>query len=764
MLWAVLSMFAAAALAPALHRALGRKARWVLAALPVGVLVVAARLLPRILEGEAHHASVPWVPSLGVELSIALDGLAFVFLALICGIGALIFVYAGEYLRSDPRIGRFYAYLLLFSGSMAGLVLADDVFFLFVCWELTSVTSFLLIGWDHDRQEARQAALTALLVTGAGGLAMLAGFVLLVVVTGETDVSRMSGEAIRASPLYPSILILVLAGAFTKSAQVPFHFWLPRAMEAPTPVSAYLHSATMVTAGVYLLARLSPTLGGTRAFCLVVTVVGAATMVTGAALAVTQKDLKRILAYSTVSVLGVLTMLLGIGTRAAVSAAVVYLIAHSLYKGSLFLTAGIVDHEAGTRDITRLRGLARLMPITATAAVVAALSNAGAPPLLGFVSKELFYEAVVAAPSGAAALGVGAVLSSALFVVVSVAVAWRPFFGGPPEAPTLPHEEPPSLWLGPAVLATSSLVLGVAPQILGDLPGAAATAILGRAVTLELHLWHGLTPVLGLTVLTLLGGLGLARVLLPRGERLLRAAERLAAVGPARVYDGAFAGLLRFAGAQTRVLQTGHLRHYLIVTVMTAVVLVGPPLLRSQPPSSALSLRDVQLPEVVLAGVILAAAFATARTLSRLAVVAMLGAIGVCVMLVFVIFSALDLALTQIMVEVLTVVIFVLVLHHMPRFVSPPRARVWVADAVVCGLFGLTVALLVLMSGTLSPESILSDYFVAKGYPEAHGRNIVNVILVDFRAMDTLGETTVLCVAGIGVYALLGIGARGRGG
>ncbi|WP_437614438.1 putative monovalent cation/H+ antiporter subunit A [Sorangium sp. So ce834] len=759
MLWAVLSIFVGALLAPALYRRLGRSAGWLFAALTLGALVIAMKFVPRLFaEGEAHHASLPWIPSLGVELAVRLDGLSLVFLGLICGIGALIFVYASEYLRSHPRLGRFYAYLLLFTGSMVGLVLADDVIFLFVCWELTSVSSYLLIGWDHERPEARKAALTALLVTGGGGLAMLAGLVLLVVVTGETQISRFSGDVVRESPLYLPILLLVLAGAFTKSAQVPFHFWLPRAMEAPTPVSAYLHSATMVKAGVYLLARLHPTLGATREWHLVVTGFGAATMVTGAALAVTQEDLKRILAYSTVSVLGLLTMLLGIGTRAAVSAAVVYLVAHSLYKGALFMTAGTLDHETGTRDVTRLRGLARRMPITATAAALAAISSAGAPPLLGFLSKELFYEAVLASPSMTAVLAGAAVLSSALLVVVSLVVAHRPFFGGPPAAPTLPHEAPPSLWLGPAVLAAASLVLGVAPRLLGDLPGLAATAILGRPAPLELHLWHGLTPVLGLSVATLLAGLGLFRALSGREGRLLDAASRLGAWGPARVYDAAFAGLLRFAEWLTRRLQTGHLRHYLLVTVLTTVVLVGTPLLRSLPfevPS-----LNVELPELVLAGVILGSAAMATRTQSRLAVVAALGAIGICVMLVFVIFSALDLALTQIMVEVLTIVIFVLVLHHLPRFVPRSSARVWLPDAIVSVIFGATVTLLILMSSTLSPEPSLSEFFVEKGYAEAHGRNIVNVILVDFRAMDTLGECTVLCMAGIGVYALLATRTR----
>jgi multicomponent Na+:H+ antiporter subunit A len=357
-----------------------------------------------------------------------------------------------------------------------------------------------------------------------------------------------------------------------------------------------------------------------------------------------------------------------------------------------------------------------------------------------------------------AVLAGAAVLSSALLVVVSFIVSHRPFFGGSPAAPTLPHEAPLSLWLGPATLAAASLVLGVAPRLLGDLPSAAATAILGRPAPLELHLWHGLTPALGLSVATLLAGLGLFRVLSGREGRLLDAATRVGAWGPARVYDAAFAGLLRSAEWLTRRLQTGHLRRYLLVTALTTVVLVGTPLLRSLP--FTIPSLTVELPELVLAGVILASAAMATRTQSRLAVVAALGAIGLCVMLVYVIFSALDLALTQIMVEVLTVVIFVLVLHHLPRFVPRSPARVWIPDAIVSVIFGATVTLLILMSSTLSPEPILREFFVAKGYPEAHGRDIVNVILVDFRAMDTLGESTVLCVAGIGVYALLATRTR----
>lgn len=756
MLWIVLSVFIAALLAPVVFRLIGRSSVWLFTALPLGVLLFSLQFVAKFLTGKPHHASLPWIPSLHVQFAISVDGLSFVFLALICGIGTLIFIYASKYLQSDPHLGRFYAYLLLFTGSMLGLVLADDIILLFICWELTSVSSYLLIAWNHEKPEARKAALTALLVTGGGGLAMLAGFVLLIITTGQTQLSQFSGDVVRSSPLYLPILLLVLAGAFTKSAQVPFHFWLPRAMEAPTPVSAYLHSATMVNAGVYLLARLHPLLGETREWNLFVTTVGAVTMVIGALLSITQTDLKRILAYSTVSVLGILTMLLGIGTEAAISAAVIYLIAHCFYKGALFMTAGTLDHETGTRDITQLRGLGRRMPISATAAIFAAISSAGAPPLLGFLSKELFYETLFAAPAMTAMtkiLSGAAIFSSALLVVVGLMVAYRPFFGGPPMAPTLPHEAPPALWLGPATLAASSLLFGLAPQLLGNLPGAAVTAILGRPVSLHLKVWHGITLVLGLSMATLFAGVLLFLMFFGHEKRLQDLATRLGQWGPARIYDAAFAGLLRFSEVQTKLFQTGHLRHYLIVTILTTILLVGTPLLRSLPFS--ISSLEMQIPELVLSVVILSAAAMATRTLSRLAVVAALGGIGVSVMLIYVIFSALDLALTQIMVEVLTVVIFVLVLHHLPRFVNRSPSRVWIPDAIVSILFGATVALLILMSSTLYPKPILSEFYVAKGYPEAHGRNIVNVILVDFRAMDTLGEVTVLCVAGIGVYTLL---------
>ncbi len=431
MLWILLTLFVGAAVAPALHCAARVHTGCLLAILPLGVIGWALQHLATVAAGAPYREAYRWGPSLGVDGTFNLDGLSLVFLLLICGIGALVLVYASQYLCADRRLGLFYAYLLLFMASMLGLVLADNVFVLFIFWELTSISSFLLIGWNHLNAEARNAARTSLVVTAGGGMLLLAGLVLLRQIGGSGDLSGMSGESIRASPLYLLTLALVLGGAFTKSAQFPFHFWLLGAMAAPTPVSAYLHSATMVKAGVYLLARLHPTLGFTDAWFTIVTSVGGLTMLVGAAVAVVQTDLKRILAYSTVSVLGTLTMLLGLGTQEAVWAAMACLVGHSLYKGALFLIAGLLDHEAGTRDIRHLRGLAKHMPLTAAAAVLAAASSAGLPPLFGFISKELFYEAAWQAPVAGNAVLVAAFLASVFMVVVALMVAYRPFFGGP---------------------------------------------------------------------------------------------------------------------------------------------------------------------------------------------------------------------------------------------------------------------------------------------------------------------------------------------
>jgi multicomponent Na+:H+ antiporter subunit A len=418
--------FAAALVAPLLSRRLAGAFGWLIAVVPAGLCLYFATLLPQVASGRPIAVTYTWVPTLGVQLSFHADGLALLFALLISGIGSLVMMYASGYLTGHPDLGRFYGFLVLFMASMLGLVLTGNVLTLFVFWELTSVSSYLLIGFDHEREDGRAVALQALLVTGGGGLALLGGFVLLGQIGGSYEVVTLltQGEAVRAHPLYTPTLLLVLASAFTKSAQVPFHSWLPGAMAAPTPVSAYLHSATMVKAGIYLLARLLPVLGGTSTWTVIVTTVGAATMVGGGLLALYQTDLKRLLAFSTISALGVLTMLLGIGTHHALEAMVVFLLAHALYKGALFMVAGAIEHETGTRDVEKLGGLRRAMLISAAVAALAAVALAGFGPVLSFIGKEMLLGAVLEVPSADTLLVFAAVLGGTLLVTVAAAVAW----------------------------------------------------------------------------------------------------------------------------------------------------------------------------------------------------------------------------------------------------------------------------------------------------------------------------------------------------
>jgi multicomponent Na+:H+ antiporter subunit A len=763
MLGVILSGFSIALLAPAVHRWGRRRTGWIISLLPLAFFVYFASLLPDVSAGEVFSPSYAWVPSIGVDLSFYVDGLSLLFALIVSSIGVLVMIYAGGYLEDDPQLGRFYAYIVLFMTAMLGVVLSGNLITLFVFWELTSISSFLLIGFKHRYEASRAAALQALLVTGAGGLALLAGLLLLGQVGGSLEFAALldQGGTIRSHDMYLPILILVLVGAFTKSAQFPFHFWLPNAMEAPAPVSAYLHSATMVKAGVYLLARLSPLLGGTIAWQYSVTVIGALTMLLGAALALRQTDLKRILAYSTVSTLGALMLLLGLDTTLSVKAAMVFLIVHALYKGGLFMAAGAVDHETGTRDVEKLSGLARSMPITTVAIGLAAISMAGLPPMLGFISKELLYEAKLQAPRAGLFVTAAGVLSNVLLVAVAALVSIRPLFGRRVATPQTPHKAPLSLWLGSVLLALLGLLIGLLPDVLAkSVISPAVSAARAQPTEVKLALWHGVNPVLLLSIVTVLCGVGvyLARDPLRRFGRSLDVGMRW---GPARWYSLGLEGLDTVARAQTRLLQSGYLRYYMLIIIITTFGLASYTLFSRVEVADLFRWpQDVRFYELVLPGIILAATLVAVRSRSRLVAVAALGAVGYAVALLYVLYSAPDLAMTQFSIETLTVILFVLVLYRLPRFARLTSQRQRSRDALVALAAGGLMALLVLVATAVPLQSLLSPFFAENSVPLAKGRNIVNVILVDFRGIDTLGEITVLAVAAIGVYALLKLRLR----
>jgi multicomponent Na+:H+ antiporter subunit A len=751
-----------AAIAPLVART--RYAGWLLALLPAGLTLYFLSLAPRVFGGERVSETIEWVPSLGLAASFAVDGLGLLFALLICGIGALVLIYAGGYLAGHPQLPRFYVVILLFMASMLGIVIADNLLLLYVFWGLTSVTSYLLIGFDHEQYKARASALQALLVTVGGELALLGGFVLLGLVGGTFQISALlgMGDAVRADPLYLPILALVLLGALTKSAQFPFHFWLPNAMAAPAPVSAYLHSATMVKAGVFLLARLLPILGGTEAWTIALVAAGGLTLFIGAFLAFHAAEVKRVLAFSTVSALGMMTLLLGVGTEHAVSAAIVFLLGHAFYKGTLFLFAGAADHEAGATITTQLAGLRRTMPISTAAALLAALSMAGLLPFFGFIGKELVFESLyeIEGLAGPALLGL-AVVANALLIVVGVRVGVRPQMV-PRDLPRAKgHEAPVSLWLGPLLLAGLGVTTGVLPAMFATpLVSAAVGSTLQEAIAIELVLWHGLTLILGFSLLTLLLGVGLYLWRM-RLRPLTAALDVGARIGPEQGYATTVDLTQRFAGLQTRLLQDGYLRHYVLVTLVTASVFIAAALWRAGGVEPGLGRLELRATEVGLAILVLVAALVAVFSTSRLGTVAALGVAGFGMALIFLTFGAPDLAMTQVLIETLTVIVFVLVLYHLPGFlVERPHGRL--RDAIVSLGFGGMMSLLVLATLTDEVRESISRYFIDQALPEAHGRNVVNVILVDFRALDTMGEIAVLALAGLGVLVLLRIHAEHR--
>lgn len=756
--------FAMALCAPVAVSRLGHRAAWLLAIAPALAFAHFLSFLPEIAAGEVITGGYVWVPSFNLSFSWFIDGLSLTFALLITGIGTLIVLYAGGYMKGHPQQGRFLAFLLLFMGAMLGVVVSDSLMMLFVYWELTSITSFLLIGFDHKREASRRAALQALVVTGGGGLALLAGLIFIWNISGTTQLSLLvhGNDVLRQSPFYFATLLLVLGGAFTKSAQFPFHFWLPNAMEAPTPVSAYLHSATMVKAGVYLLMRLNPVLGDTAAWEILLPFFGGLTMLTGAFLAIRQTDLKLMLAYTTVSSLGLLVMLTGIGTEHAIEAAVLYLVAHSLFKGALFMVAGIIDHEAGTRDVTKLGGLRRAMPITFIAAMAAALSMAGLPPFLGFLAKEEIYYALAHANPRAILFTGIAIIGNALMLAIAFAVALKPFIGKPRKTPKQAHEGPVLLWLGPAVLALAGLLAALFSggfHALVSTPMATAIAGAPRPVTMSLIPHIGVP--LGLSLLTVALGV-VVYTNLSRARRLMDRALVSAGPGPDRAFDAVISGLVKLSFYVTRIIQPGRLEFYVTATfTVIALVLLVPLFAYGELPAMPPWPTDMLLHEITFIVIAIIGLIAVLTAASRLTAIVALGIQGFAVAVLFLLFGAPDLAFTQFMVETLSVVILTLVMTRLRLSPSDHRHRGQkVLDGTIALACGTGFALMLLKATERPFNTDLTEFFSAYSKIIAHGNNVVNVIIVDFRGTDTLGEIAVVMITALAILALIRIRAK----
>lgn len=747
---------------PALLIRAGRNASASAAGLTTLLAFVGLMLhIPTVFRGDVVQVGVDWLPGLGLNANFFLDGLGFLFASMILGIGLLIILYARFYLSREDPMGQFYTYLLLFQGAMVGIVLSDNILLLLIFWELTSLSSFLLIGYWKHLPAGRQGARMALAVTGSGGLAMIGGMMILGHIVGSYDLSVIleNKELIQASPLYLPALLLILLGCFTKSAQFPFHFWLPHAMAAPTPVSAYLHSATMVKAGLFLMARLWPVLAGTPEWFYIVATTGLVTMVLGAVIALFKDDLKALLAFSTVSHLGLITMLLGFGTKIAAVAAVFHIINHATFKAALFMSAGIVDHETHTRDLKRLGGLRHLMPVTATIAIVAALSMAGIPPFNGFLSKEMMLEETVHTVwAGSPYLVPGLALVAALF---SAAYSFRfvaHCFLGPARAdyPAHPHDPGVGMWAGPGFLMVLVILIGLfSAKLAGPMVAVAAGAVIGGAELpyYSLKLWHGLTPALYMSAAAVGGGLLLVKFHAP-----LMAAWNAAPRPEAKaIFDRLLWALTKLSQAITDGLHNGAITRYAFVMM---VFIIGISFYAYQGGTLAEASRAPQavgpIPLIAWFSLIIATGAVVAKHRQRQLSLVLIGVVGLVVSMGFNYLSAPDLALTQLSVEVVTMVLLLLSLNFMPKD-SPIEAPTWVrlrdgGIAVVGGLGAGTLIYALMLRDFALPS--ISEYHLANSYKGGGGTNVVNVILVDFRGYDTFGEIIVLGIAALVIFAL----------
>lgn len=717
--------------------------------------------LPAILAGEVVSVGVDWMPLLGLNFNLMLDGLGFFFALLILGIGLLIIAYARHYLSRDDNMGQFFTYLLLFQGAMVGIVLSDNILLLLIFWELTSLSSFLLIGYWKHLPEGRQGARMALTVTGMGGLAMIGGMLILGQIVGSYDLSVIlqNRELIQADPLYVPALILILIGCFTKSAQFPFHFWLPHAMAAPTPVSAYLHSATMVKAGIFLMARMWPVLSGTTEWFVIVTTAGLITMVLGAVIALFKHDLKALLAFSTVSHLGLITMLLGTGTAFGAMAAMFHILNHATFKAALFMSAGIIDHEAHTRDIRRLGGLRKLMPVTFVIATLAALSMAGIPFLNGFLSKEMMLEeanrtALFSAPWLVPALATFGSLFSAAYCFRLIGHT----FLGPvrDDYPAKPHDPGAGLWLPPAILVVLVVMIGVAPFLAEPFVKLVTASVLGTAAevpTVKFKLWHGLVPALFMSIVAVVGGFALFKAFNPA----LRIWDNTPRPEAKTIFEALIAAVTTLARNIILPLHNGAFSRY---AAIGSIAIIAAGFHAWTTGTVGAPTRDMQPAGFVpIAGWLMLAAAAIGLAFlhrNRLLSLILIGIVGLMVSIGFVFFSAPDLAMTQFTVEVVTIILLLLALNFLPNH-TPVESTVLrrmrdVGVAVAGGLAAFVMAFHFLLRDAVATP--ISEFHLANSYKGGGGTNVVNVILVDFRGFDTYGEIIVLGIAALLIYAM----------
>lgn len=794
---AVLSPLLLALLIPFLHKHFRNiHTGWFLLPLPAVLFGYFLQFISVTRHGDTVMESLPWISSMGIDFSLKIDGLGLLFALLITGIGALVVLYSIYYLSpKKEKLNTFYIYLLLFMGAMLGVVLSDNLIVLYSFWELTSFSSFLLIGYWNHKERSRYGAQKSMLITVFGGLSMLGGILLLYIITGTFSISEtiaMSNEVVN-HPLFTATLILFLLGAFTKSAQFPFHIWLPDAMEAPTPVSAYLHSATMVKAGIYLVARMTPVFAHSGTWVWLVAGIGVITLFWGSFSAVKQTDLKAILAFSTVSQLGMIMSLLGIGAAAlhygtikdgyyivAVTAAVFHLINHATFKGSLFMVTGIIDHETGTRDIRKLGGLMNFMPITFTLAIIGTFSMAGIPPFNGFLSKEMFFTGMLrVAEMDIFSLETWGILfpviawSASVFTFLySMIYVFKTFTGKyqPEKLEKKPHEAPIGMLVSPVILASLVIIFGIFPNVLSHniispAMGSILPSLLENGEAFDVHIshWHGFSPELFMTLGVIIFGILLFKTLTKWTGIYRLFPERLSLN---HIYDRGLEMIEVTSRNITKTYMNGFIRTYLVYIFSFLIFILATTLIYKDAFKLDFSnVAPIRFFEVVLVLIIAVSAITILFAKSRLTSIILLGAVGYTVALFFVIFRAPDLALTQLVIETVSVALFLLAFYHLPKISrNEERVRFKLTNALVSIGVGAIVTLIALSAHSNKEFVSIAEYYVENTYKKAGGENMVNVILVDFRGFDTMFEITVLGIAALGIFAMIKLRlTRGKG-